>query len=330
MLDLALRPPGPTMDLSDFAATEPDPALVRRIWSALGLPESEGSTIRVTPDAAQALRTLTELVALLGEQVTLGVARVVGSSMARLAETISNSFRVAVELPNLGRGTNPADISQNYASRAPDVILPFVDAMGAVFLRHLIDASYQTWSTDEERAAVTHQRTICFADLVGSTEAFHAMSVRQMGDMVRRFEEQVWELVGARGGRVVKLIGDEAMFVVEDPAHACRIGLDLIRLSEDPVRVGMAYGTVVGLYGDYYGQIVNLAARLVTAADPSSVVVNAAVRDGAGADAGLAFAPMEPVALKGFADAVPLFRVTGTDGGAGADIGSFTEGPTSR
>jgi class 3 adenylate cyclase len=124
--------------------------------------------------------------------------------------------------------------------------------------------------------------------------------------MVRRFEEQVWDLVSASGGRVVKLIGDEAMLVFAEPSQACRVGLDLIDVSEHPVRIGMAHGTVVSLYGDYYGETVNLAARLVTRADPSTLLVSQGVRDRAGS--GLVFDALGSVVLKGFPDPVPVFQ----------------------
>ena len=124
--------------------------------------------------------------------------------------------------------------------------------------------------------------------------------------MLRRFEEQVWDLVNASGGRVVKLIGDEAMIVFEEPFRACRVGLDLIDLSEHPVRIGMAHGTVVSLYGDYYGETVNLAARLVNRADSSTLLVSENVRDRAGR--GIAFEALEPLFLKGFAESVRVFQ----------------------
>ena len=48
-LDRAMRPSGQTLDLATFVATEPDGDLVRRIWSALGFPDSESPIVRVTP-----------------------------------------------------------------------------------------------------------------------------------------------------------------------------------------------------------------------------------------------------------------------------------------
>ena len=45
MLDLAMRPAGDTWDLADFVASGPDAELMRRIWSALGLPDSQSPVV---------------------------------------------------------------------------------------------------------------------------------------------------------------------------------------------------------------------------------------------------------------------------------------------
>ena len=307
MLDLAMRPAGDTQDLADFAGSGADAELVRRIWSALGLPDSESPVVRVTRDAADALRLFAALASLFGEEAALGVARVMGSSMARLAETISGAFRVGQEVAQLNVGTSRADVAETSVEVARDLLPSFLEAMAAVFRRHLVNVSYQTWSTDTERAAVIMERTVCFADLVGSTELLRAVSIREMANMLRRFEEQVWDLVSASGGRVVKLIGDEAMIVFEDPSQACRVALDLIDSSEHPVRIGMAHGTVVSLYGDCYGETVNLAARLVNQADPSTLLVSESVPHRAGS--GFSFEILEPLVLQGFTEAVRVFQV---------------------
>jgi class 3 adenylate cyclase len=106
----------------------------------------------------------------------------------------------------------------------------------------------------------------------------------------------------------VKLIGDEAMFVIEDPARACDVALGLIDTSPHAVRVGLAHGTVVALYGDYYGETVNLAARLVAAAEPSTVAVSDSVRRLAG-DA-FTFAALPARSLKGFGDPVVFHQAS--------------------
>lgn len=175
LLDLAMRPPGRTDDLDSFAVDSGlDPALVHRIWLALGFPDSLTSPIRVTPDAAEALRFMAEMVGWLGEEVMLGVARVLGSSMASLSEAVSSAFRVGIEVPKRNSGIARYQVVEDTTSAVQDLLPPFLRAADAVFRRHLVNVSYQLWSTDAEQAAVTLQRTVCFADLVGSTEALRA------------------------------------------------------------------------------------------------------------------------------------------------------------
>ena len=111
-----------------------------------------------------------------------------------------------------------------------------------------------------------------------------------MLDTITRFEVLVGDVLGRSGGRLVKLIGDGAMFVVDEPEQACRLVLDLVDTFESdrsvpPIRVALTYGTVVASNGDYYGDVVNLAARLVAVADPGTVVATAEVIEAAGPSA---------------------------------------------
>ena len=107
------------------------------------------------------------------------------------------------------------------------------------------------------------------------------------------------------------MIGDEAMFVSEHANDACRVALDLVdafRTGElPPVRVGLAAGVVVSIFGDYYGEIVNLAARLVAVAEPSTVVASADTR--AASNNAFLFDELAPQSLKGFAAPVSICRV---------------------
>jgi adenylate cyclase len=313
MLDLAMRPAGDTQDLADFAGSGADAELMHRIWSALGLPDAKSPVVRVTPDAADALRLMSAMASLFDEETALGVARVMGSSMARLAETISGAFRVGEEVPQLSSGASRAELAESNVRAVRDLLPSFLEATAAVFRRHLVNVAFQRWSPDTEGAAVTMELTVCFADLVGSTALLRTVSIREMANLLRRFEEQVWDLVSACGGRVVKFIGDEAMVIFDEPSQACRVALDLIDSAEHPVRIGMAHGTVVSLYGDYYGATVNLAARLVNQADPSTLLVSENVPQQAGS--GFVFEALEPLVLKGFAQAVRVLRADRTSNG---------------
>ena len=126
--------------------------------------------------------------------------------------------------------------------------------------------------------------------------------------MVGQFEALTWDTVAEAGGRLVKLIGDEAMFVFDDSATACQVATQLRDNSPHPVKVGLAHGPVVALNGDYYGPMVNLAARLVSAASPSTVLVSDSVRTGAG-PAGFVFESVDTGPLRGFPEPVPVYRL---------------------
>jgi class 3 adenylate cyclase len=125
--------------------------------------------------------------------------------------------------------------------------------------------------------------------------------------MIELFERHAWDIVTRAGGRIVKLIGDEAMFVHVDPRVACDIAKELVVSSPHPVRVGLARGAVVALHGDYYGPTVNLAARLAGASPPSAVVVSETVTLEVG---DLHFEPIDVGPLKGFVKPEPTFRLT--------------------
>jgi adenylate cyclase len=249
------------------------------------------------------------MAALFKPESAFALARVIGSSSTRLAEALIGAFRVDVELPDRAAGSSASGRMESTIGAVRDLLPGFVDAANAVFRRHMVLASYQLWSTDEAHSAVTHERTVGFADLVSSTASVRTASVAALGPMVRDFEELVWDLVTSASGRVVKLIGDEAMFVVEDPTRACAIALDLVERSPHPIRVGLAHGTVVALYGDYYSETVNLAARLVGVAESSRVAVSESVRQLVPLHAGFSFDGFGRHELKGFDDPVPVHLV---------------------
>jgi adenylate cyclase len=118
-----------------------------------------------------------------------------------------------------------------------------------------------------------------FADMVGFTLLSQHLSDQELAAVVRRFEEISHDIVTGLGGRVVKMIGDEVMFVVSDVADAARIGLDLADAYADDellsdVRVGLASGPVLLRDGDYFGPTVNLAHRIVNIGNPGTVLMS--------------------------------------------------------
>jgi adenylate cyclase len=112
----------------------------------------------------------------------------------------------------------------------------------------------------------------------------------------------------------VKLIGDGLMFAANDPTTATEIALELVEAFANhdtlpPLRAGIATGDVLARDGDFSGAVVNLAARAVNVARPSTVLVDPETRraldDSRAFDCRVAGA----FKLKGFERRVKLSRV---------------------
>jgi len=200
-IDLVTRPPGEVQSLAAFAASSGlEPDFVQRVWLAFGL-AAHGDVPVVTTDIADAIRTLATFAGTLGEDAVLGVARVIGSSGAHLAATLANASRVGLEVPQRDSGMPYADVIVEMARVARDLLPALWDAVGAVFRRHLVVVSYQAWSPDIARTAVTVTTTVGFVDLAGSTDVLRTLSVAEVAASVNRFEQLVGDLVTRAGGR---------------------------------------------------------------------------------------------------------------------------------
>jgi adenylate cyclase len=154
-----------------------------------------------------------------------------------------------------------------------------------------------------------------FVDLVGFTPYAQDVTPDELAGFIETFESRANDVVAAHGGRVVKHIGDEVMFVEIDPATACDIALQLIESFGGEAGVaphaGVGFGPLVTRGGDYYGSVVNVASRIADLAVPGELLVTEAVHDAAtNTENGLAFESAGRRMLKGVPEPVPLWSVT--------------------
>jgi adenylate cyclase len=153
--------------------------------------------------------------------------------------------------------------------------------------------------------------TVGFLDLVGFTTLARRIDAEALAVVIDRFEETAHDVTTAGDGRVVKFIGDEVMFVTRDVAAACDIALTLVeRFAGDASvtpRGALAAGDVLVRGGDYYGPVVNLAARAAGLAVPSEILVTEAIASAA--PAALRFESAGRRALRGFDEPVRLCTV---------------------
>lgn len=148
----------------------------------------------------------------------------------------------------------------------------------AVMLHLLAEHPLQNRGFAEAAMRGDMQVALAFVDLVSSTAWAESVQLAEHSDALRRFEMQSSALAAGHGARLVKLIGDEAMLVGEDPAALCSAALDICEMAHaDSVlpdaRGAVGYGLVTARDGDYFGQVVNVVARASKLADPCSIVV---------------------------------------------------------
>jgi adenylate cyclase len=177
----------------------------------------------------------------------------------------------------------------------------FPEVLEQVWRRHLQAAARRRLLRGESEDGAG--QVVGFADLVGFTALAQQVTDEELAEVVDQFERLAYDVVVAGGGRVVKMIGDEVLFVVEDPLAAAEIALGLADASRDAaelsdVRVGLAVGPVLEREGDVFGPTVNLASRATGIAYPGTVVVSPELRAMLEGHPQLSFRGMRPRSLK--------------------------------
>ena len=310
--DLALRP-GPRVTARDIARNYGLPVeKVLAVSLAAGLPPRGPDDPTYTASDGEIFATFLGGAAMFGETATLRFTRVIGSSLARIAEAAVSLFQVNIEGPIREVGGSELAIAQQNL-RAIEALQGVRTLLSHVIAAHLETAIRRLREARADLVLGTARVTVGFVDLVGFTSLSQRFSPRDFVDVVERFEETAYDTVAARDGRVVKLIGDEVMFVVRDPAAACEVALTLVdRFANDPAvtpRGGLAWGDILYRGGDYYGPTVNLAARVAQIAVPGELLVTNDVATHAQGDT-VHFEPAGKRMLKGFDEPIPLLTVT--------------------
>ncbi|HYF44656.1 MAG TPA: adenylate/guanylate cyclase domain-containing protein [Acidimicrobiales bacterium] len=286
-------------------------AEARRVWLAVGVSLPDDDAAAFTPDEVAVLHYFAASREIFGEAAVLQSLRVVGSAFTKIGEAEAAALRLAFEIPYLEAGASDLDVVEGY-ERLSRMMLPEVERVFTVLHRlHLARASRRAWAVDEASGATLADLAVGFADLAGFTALAGRVSASELAELVDSFDEHVGEVVLGNGGQVVKLIGDEVMFVADDVADGLCIARRMaqgIPGAEDlpAVRVGLAAGEVLNRDGDYYGSVVNLAARLVTLAEPGEVLLSGPAASAADEDE---VEPLDAVDVKGFADPVAAFRL---------------------
>jgi adenylate cyclase len=260
-----------------------DPEFLGRLLQALGAPiPADDERVYADADVEAAKRATVFLDAGLPEEGLLETSRIIGISMANLAEANRDLVGEVFTEP----GVDERELALRYAAAAKAMAPLLGETLLHAYRIHLREAIRQAVISETElaegRLSGSDEVTIAFADLVGFTRLGESLDIEQIGDLSGRLFELASD--AARPPvRLVKMIGDAAMFASREsePLLDAVVGLVESAGTEEipPLRAGVARGQALGRGGDWYGRPVNLASRITNFARPDSVVVDQAVKD---------------------------------------------------
>ena len=284
----------------------------RQFWRALGFPNVQAATEAFTESDVEALRSMVRLVrdGVLDEETALGLTRAMGRQADRLANW--QLQLVAEALAEHGEDGPPERVAERVGQVLAEVVERTEPLLTYAWRRHLASAVARMVSDAEVGAgsAARPVRSVGFADLVDFTPVVRRSTERELARLVQRFEAVTSDIVSAHGGRVVKTVGDEVLFVASSATSAGGIALDIAEaMAGDPVlpdvRVGMATGPVVARLGDVFGTTVNRASRLTGLTLPGSVLVDETTAARLDAASGFEVLPQERRELRGIGPVTP-------------------------
>jgi adenylate cyclase len=304
----------------------------RKFWHALGFPHVEDEETVFTGADLLALQSVAALVrdGVFDEPTALGMTRAFARTTDRLAVWQVQLMAEAIgDLPHqvgtagtpentgvdigldMTRGMPDPATARAAAAKLADIVDDLEPLLVYAWRRHL-SAAISRMITDaepiEDQPGV--MRSVGFADLVSFTRLVRRLSERELARMVQRFEALASDVVTAHGGRVIKTVGDEVLFVAIGAAPAAAIALDLVEaMGEDDVlpdvRVGMASGRVISRLGDVFGNTVNRASRLTAVARPRTVLVDDAIAAALASTSGFEMSVLRRRTLRGIGPVTP-------------------------
>lgn len=295
-----------------------EPALIQRIWGAMGF--SLDSLERISEDDLQFLRYgAATLAAGLPLIAFLQLCRVYGQALAQIADAEVRLFHLYVHEPLMRDGVPGLKMAEEMEVLARELIplaSPIMDHVHQRYLHHFVEQDViGHMEVDLEGTPLDLGRlrvAIAFADLAGYTRLTEEQGEEEAVSAVERFVESV-ETTLPDDARVIKTIGDEVMVVGSDAAGLVdwAVGFQVLHQERPLPRIGVHYGETLYRDGDYFGREVNLAARVAARSAGGEVVVTRPLVDLSGSH--LEFERIGEVRLKGFTEPTELYLARQAD-----------------
>ncbi|MFL5822132.1 MAG: hypothetical protein ACJ764_01675 [Solirubrobacteraceae bacterium] len=258
----------------------------QELMRAFGLPAPEPEEAAFTPEEALAFTELWRHQDIWPFELGVQIARLYGRLLARIAQA-SVAQWLAVAEPRL-RAAEP-DVPRRTIAAADsfDRLLPVADALLAGVHRRWVEreaAQLAVRAAESGPGAALLSRVAEVSILFCDLKDFTAFADRR-GDgaavgIIDRFASTVFDERGEEAG-LTKLLGDGFMVVYPEPAPAVAAARRIIQAMRSPdqpgIHASLHHGPALPREGDYFGQAVNLAARLLTLAERDELLVSSPV-----------------------------------------------------
>jgi class 3 adenylate cyclase len=186
---------------------------------------------------------------------------------------------------------------------------------------------YRTDTLDVDQRLKITSLTFLFTDLKGSTALYERVGDLVAYDLVRQHFRVLHEVVAAEAGAVVKTIGDAVMATFPTPdralAAALRMREEMARINTERnnedllLKIGIHEGPCLAVtlndHQDYFGQTVNMAARVQGLASSRAIIVTKPVVDDPNAAKILEKSGLHPTmqhaALRGIGEETMVYEI---------------------
>jgi class 3 adenylate cyclase len=309
-----VRPDGARLTLDETAAAAGvDTAFAQRVWRAAGFPTPRPFERRFDAADVRTLELMRVGIDLVGEDGVIQLMRILGAATQQIAEAEVALVRSQMEAPLLS-GQRYVDVARAYRDAVVGLLPQVINVIDALHRHHIENIVRRYAGATPPSPVNVVSLAVGFADLSGYTGLSAQLEASELSLMLTRFEEVTGDVVASAGASIAKRIGDAVMFVTNAPGIACALAIELVeacaREKLPKLRAGVAFGDVIVRHGDFYGSVVNMAARLVAAAEPGTVLADPALHERLHRVRGpYTFLPAGKITLAGFDEPIEAFQL---------------------
>ncbi len=161
-------------------------------------------------------------------------------------------------------------------------------------------------------------QTIVFADIVESTQLYERLGDTAAKKLVTSCFDIMHAVITANQGHVVKTIGDEVMARFATPDTAAKAAVELHeavaadgRLAPENIRlrIGFHHGPSIEAQDDFYGDAVNVAARMASQAKAEQIITSRQTLEKLNPEFYARARMVDQARVKGKTDPIEIFEI---------------------